>query len=75
MFPKVVVTYNLKKAAKEADQSVECVTCHFDDDSNTCQWASIRRNCDKKADANCDKQIAIVSCSGPEYPRKLILKT
>ena len=48
----------------------ECVTCGFDDDTDTCQWASIRRNCDKSISGRvCSKEIYVVRCNGPEYPR------
>ena len=45
-----------------SDSQVVCVTCHFDESTDSCQWASVR--------TNSDHSYFIASCSGPDYPQE-----
>lgn len=47
-----------------SDNDVECVTCSFDEDTDSCEVTSIRRNSDDSRQ--------VLRCSGPEYPKSLI---
>ena len=46
---------------KLSDKTLTCITCHFDENTDSCQWASVR--------SNSDHSYFVASCSGPDYPQ------
>ena len=51
-------------SSEGSDNDVECVTCSFDESTDSCEVTSIRRNSDDSRQ--------VLRCSGPEYPKSLI---